>query len=163
MGRKRERERKSNIDERGEYQLVASRMYPDQKLNMQPRHVPWLGFELATFHFVGCLSTHWATAVRAKDALLLSFSFSSIIPHYTEETALMITLLTSHPTLPLPSFWQMPTMPLVQATGSQGAPLPPRFPWRPHQAFFSSCSPGFFPRSQHHLKPTLLQKEIFPL
>ena len=31
----------------------------------QPRHMPWLGIELATFQFAGQHSIHWATPARA--------------------------------------------------------------------------------------------------
>ena len=34
----------------------------------QPRHVPWLGIEWATFQLTGQRSIHWATPARAKNA-----------------------------------------------------------------------------------------------
>ena len=45
----------------------------------QPRHVPWLGIELATLWFTDRHSIHWATPARAKDQLLkiTSFLYSS--------------------------------------------------------------------------------------
>ena len=36
----------------------------------QPRHVPWLGMELATLWFTGRHSIHWATPARACFAFL---------------------------------------------------------------------------------------------
>ena len=49
----------------------------------QPRHVPWLGIELATLWFVGRCSIHWATSVRtilsntwyALNEMIMSFNF----------------------------------------------------------------------------------------
>ena len=38
----------------------------------QPRHVPWLGIELATLWLAGCHSIHWATPDRAEYTLFSS-------------------------------------------------------------------------------------------
>ena len=40
-------------------------MRPSQGPNLQPRHVPWPGIELVTFHFVGRCPARWATLLRA--------------------------------------------------------------------------------------------------
>ena len=61
---------RENINVREKHRLVASRIYPDQRLNPQPRHVPWLGIELLTFHFAGWCPTKWATPVRARLSIL---------------------------------------------------------------------------------------------
>ena len=37
---------------------------PNQGSGLQPRHVPWPGFELVIFWFQGQCSTHWATPSR---------------------------------------------------------------------------------------------------
>ena len=46
--REREEGRERNIDVREKHQLVASHIYNDQGLNLQPRYVPQLGTEPAT-------------------------------------------------------------------------------------------------------------------
>ena len=47
------RERGKEGEREGEkHQLVASRTCSYMWLNLKPRHVPWLGIEPATFHFV---------------------------------------------------------------------------------------------------------------
>ena len=50
-GREKERERYINVREK--HRLVISCTHPDQGPNPQPRHVPWLGFKLVTFHVAG--------------------------------------------------------------------------------------------------------------
>ena len=46
---------------------VASHTCPPGDLaHTQPRHVPWLGIELATVWFAGWRSGHWATPARAE-------------------------------------------------------------------------------------------------
>ena len=60
-----EKEKKTNIDAREKHQLVASCMHPWQGLNLQPRHMSWLGIELATFHFTRRCPSNWATPARA--------------------------------------------------------------------------------------------------
>ena len=47
-------------------------MCPDRGPNLQPRHVPWPGIELA-FRFVGWHPTNSATLVRAQCAFLIIF------------------------------------------------------------------------------------------
>ena len=47
------------------HRLVVSCTHPDQGLNLQPRHVPLPGTELATFCFAGWCPNKWATPVRA--------------------------------------------------------------------------------------------------
>ena len=39
---------------------------------LQPRHVPWLGIELATLWFAGQLSIHYATPVKVLNILYCS-------------------------------------------------------------------------------------------
>ena len=39
--------------------------HPNWGPGLQPRHVPWLGIELATFWFIGRHSVHWTTPARA--------------------------------------------------------------------------------------------------
>ena len=56
-GREKERVRHSNV-----WLLLA---HPHQRPKPQPRHVPWLGIELATLWFSGRHSIHWATPARA--------------------------------------------------------------------------------------------------
>ena len=59
-GRAGEREGEKHWCEK--YWLVASHMYPKSGLNLQPRHVPWLGIEPVTFQFLGQCPTklHWS-------------------------------------------------------------------------------------------------------
>ena len=52
-----ERERDRNFDVR-ENGLVASCTWPDWELNLQPRHVLWLGIEPTTFWFTGQCPVH---------------------------------------------------------------------------------------------------------
>ena len=60
----REKEKERNSDVREKHRLVASRMHTIRGLNLQPRHVPWLGTKPATFSFVRWCPTNWATPVR---------------------------------------------------------------------------------------------------
>ena len=62
-GREKERERNNNMREK--HRSATSHTCPDQKPNRQPRHIPWLGIEPVTFHFVGQHPTNWATPARA--------------------------------------------------------------------------------------------------
>ena len=50
----------------------------------QPRHVPWLGMELATFWFTGRHSIHWATPAR------VAFHFMTVccLPNYSINSAI---------------------------------------------------------------------------
>ena len=56
------RERNINVQEK--YQLVASWTSPIWEPGLQPRHVPWLGIEPATFWAAGWHSVHWAKPAR---------------------------------------------------------------------------------------------------
>ena len=58
--------------ERKKHQAVASHAHPNQGPNLQPRHVPWLGIEPATFCFARQCPTHWATPARAHFCLHIS-------------------------------------------------------------------------------------------
>ena len=60
-GRKKQRER--NIDVRGKHRSLASCLQPNRGPGLQPRHVPWPGIKLATFHFA------LATPARARALL----------------------------------------------------------------------------------------------
>ena len=61
------KERERNIN-------VLEIQVPYQGLGLQPRHVPWLGIELATVWFAGWHSIHWPTPARAR-ALSLEKQF----------------------------------------------------------------------------------------
>ena len=52
--------------------LVDSCMCPNQGLNPQPLHVPWMGIEPATFRFVGQCPTNWSTPARARYVFMLN-------------------------------------------------------------------------------------------
>ena len=43
---------------------------PNRGPGLQPRHVPWLGVEPATFQFTGQHSVRWATLARARQRFL---------------------------------------------------------------------------------------------
>ena len=51
----------------GKETLMCGRLShtPNWGPGLQPRHVPWLGIELATLWFTGWCSIHWATPARA--------------------------------------------------------------------------------------------------
>ena len=63
--RERKGEREGNINVREKHWLVASRMYPDGGLNLQPRYVPWPGIELVTFWYTGWWSNQLSHPARA--------------------------------------------------------------------------------------------------
>ena len=63
-GREKERERNINVRER--HWAVDSWMHPKWGPVLQPRHVPWPGIKLMTFHFVGWHPINWSTPVRAS-------------------------------------------------------------------------------------------------
>ena len=65
-GEGKEKERERNIKVWEKHWLVASLMSSNQGPNPQPKHVPWLGIEPATFCFAGRCPNNWATAVRAR-------------------------------------------------------------------------------------------------
>ena len=73
-GREKERERNNNVREK--HWLGASHTCPDRGSNLQPRHVPWLGIELAAFYLVEQCSTNWATPFRAIIWILMH-----MLPH----------------------------------------------------------------------------------
>ena len=60
-----DREREGEKHRCEKHQMVASCTCLDLELNPQLRQVPWLGMELATFHFLGQCPTNWAIPVRA--------------------------------------------------------------------------------------------------
>ena len=51
-GREREREGERNMDVKQKHWSVAYFMHPDQRLNPQPRYVPWPGIEPTTFWYM---------------------------------------------------------------------------------------------------------------
>ena len=64
----RERERKGEREGK-KHECVAVSLAPptgNPSHTRQPRHVPWLGIQLATFWFTGRHSIHWATPARAS-------------------------------------------------------------------------------------------------
>ena len=62
----REREREGEREGEKHQCVVASHVPPHWGPGLKPRHVPWLGIELATLWFAGPCSTHWATPARAE-------------------------------------------------------------------------------------------------
>ena len=69
--RKGRRVRERNTNEREEHWLVAFHTCPHRGLNLQPRHVPWLGIKFTTFQFVGWHPTepyqsHWTFKMQIK-------------------------------------------------------------------------------------------------
>ena len=65
--RERDRERQG---ERETSMCSCPSCAPYWRPGLQPRHVPWLGIELATLYFTVQCSIHWATPARAIDLLL---------------------------------------------------------------------------------------------
>ena len=65
--RERERKRKGEreIDVREKHQSIASYMYPDWGLNLQPRYVPWQRIKTITFLCTGWLSNQLIHPARA--------------------------------------------------------------------------------------------------
>ena len=62
--RGRGKKRKKTINTREKHWLVTSYTCLDQGLNLQPRHTPWLGIELATLQCIDNTPTNWATLAR---------------------------------------------------------------------------------------------------
>ena len=69
---------------REKHQSVASCMqhHLDWGPKPQPRHMPWLGIEPATFCFAGWCSTNWATLVRASLWFFFKISFIYLLRFY---------------------------------------------------------------------------------
>ena len=67
-GRKGGRER---LREREQLQSVASCMCPDGWLNLQPRNMPWLGFEPTTFWCIGQHSNQLSHLARVPSTFLM--------------------------------------------------------------------------------------------
>ena len=64
------RERKREGERKGEkHGSVASHTCPNQGPGPQPRHVPWPGIQLMTFHFAVWQPTNWAMLARAYPSL----------------------------------------------------------------------------------------------
>ena len=75
----REKERERNIYVSGNTDMLPLiALQPGTRPSPQPRHVPWLRFEVATFQFVGWGSTNWAMLVMASLCLLIG-AFKSFI------------------------------------------------------------------------------------
>ena len=62
-----------------EHRSVASHMHLSCGPNLQPRHVPWLRIEPATFHFAGPCPTIWAILVMAKNSLFNKWCHKNLI------------------------------------------------------------------------------------
>ena len=58
-GEGRDKEKERNTDMREKHRSVASGTCPNQGLNLQLRHVSWLGIKPVTFHFEPT-ETHWS-------------------------------------------------------------------------------------------------------
>ena len=71
-------ERGEGEGEGKKHQLVACCRCPNWGPNVQPKHVPWLGFELVTFCFAEQHPTEWATPVRARFLIFILFSYYRI-------------------------------------------------------------------------------------
>ena len=91
-------ERKINVREI--HPSVASPARPDQRPNLQPRHVFWLGIKLgtesATFRFAGQRPTNWATLVKVNWHFFLQVATpgdiqrkASLPRHLVRETQLL--------------------------------------------------------------------------
>ena len=63
--KKRAEGRERNTADREKHWLVASHMCPDRGLNPQPRYVPRLGIEPASFQLWDDAPTNWAVLARA--------------------------------------------------------------------------------------------------
>ena len=64
MGRQGEREGEKHWCAR-DTSISCLSHAPNWGPGLQPRHIPWLGIELATFPFADQCSIHWATPPRA--------------------------------------------------------------------------------------------------
>ena len=87
--REREREREREAEK---HQCVLDSWVPNWGSGLQPRHVPWLGIELATLLFTDRRSIHWATPARAP-WLFYNYQFALLNPF----------CLFAHPLDPSPS------------------------------------------------------------
>ena len=47
---------------------------------LQPRHVPWLGFESVTLWFTDQCSIHWATSARVESSSFINCAITIILP-----------------------------------------------------------------------------------
>ena len=65
--RGRERDREKNVNRCERYIDWLPLLHP----SLRPRHVSWLGIELATFRFAGWHSIHWATPARVVWTFLM--------------------------------------------------------------------------------------------
>ena len=72
-------------------------VHAPQEMNLQPRHVPWLGIKPATFCFAGQCPTNWATPARAP--LFLEPHLSLLLKHHT-------SVFLSHLSVPSLSPWR---------------------------------------------------------
>ena len=70
------KEKQRNIKVREKHQSVASRMCPDQELNLQPRYVCWPEIEPTTFWCVWWCSNQLSQLARAHHVY-----FPSLISH----------------------------------------------------------------------------------
>ena len=73
--RTREGERERNIN----VWLPPAHLH--QGPSPQPRHVPWLGIELATRWLAGQHSIHWATPARDEPIVLLTATDDTLLSH----------------------------------------------------------------------------------
>ena len=65
-------EKMSLISQLSHYILTVAYIFPDRGLNLQPRHVPWLGIEPVTLGFAGLCSIH---RLHQPGQLKVSFDF----------------------------------------------------------------------------------------
>ena len=117
----------------------------------QPRHVPWLGIELATFWFSGQHSIHWPTPARANSFRFVLF-LSLMVHHATHPFKLLGEMLeisnaVAHHSSPNSSF-------LLRSVGCHRALaiFPPRSAYNPVLKTFAD---HFLPKlitSKTHLK-----------
>ena len=74
LEREEVRGRETLMWERNIDRLVASHACPDWGLNLQPRYVPWLGIEPATFWCMG-----WCSNQLSHPARVILFIFNSML------------------------------------------------------------------------------------
>ena len=101
---RRKRGRDTSVCERYSHWLPLTP--PTGDLATQPRHVPWLGIEPATFLFTGWHSVHWTTPAGASTTGLIIVALYQVLKSSVNSPTSLSRLLVSQGPLQLyMNFW----------------------------------------------------------
>ena len=136
---------------------------PNQGPGLQPRHVPWLGLELATPWFIGQSSIHWATPARAHLYVVLCVHHpkSSLRPSLFNPRLSSST--SFQPLFPFGNHhavvwvWEAFLCLIPPPLHPAPSPRDPSLPWDCHLSPYSTPTPSMpvFPLvSQSHMQPS---------